>query len=59
MLYILGDFLAINGALQTIHSLVKRYRYEFKSNELWTEIKYVLTQLAQPLTDLLVVSIKF
>ncbi|KAJ8926069.1 hypothetical protein NQ315_009924 [Exocentrus adspersus] len=49
-----GDFHVINGVLRTAHSLFKKYRYEFKSNELWTEIKYVLEKLAQPLTDLLV-----
>lgn len=54
-----GDFNVINGVLRTGHSLFKKYRYEFKSNELWTEIKYVLEKLAQPLTDLLVVSFKF
>nr|XP_022910233.1 exportin-2-like [Onthophagus taurus] len=44
----------INGILCTGgHSLFKKYRYEFKSNELWMEIKYVLEKLAQPLTDLL------
>lgn len=53
---ILGDFHVINGVLQTAHSLFKKYRYEFKSNELWMEIKYVLEKLAKPLTDLLVVS---
>ncbi len=48
-----GDFHAINGVLRTAHSLTKRYRYEFKSQELWTEIKIVLDSLAQPLTELL------
>lgn len=48
-----GDFHVINGILQTAHSLFKKYRYEFKSNELFTEIKFVLEKLAQPLTDLL------
>lgn len=56
-IYILGDFHVINGILQTAHSLFKKYRYEFKSNELWTEIKFVLEKLAKPLTDLLVVCI--
>lgn len=50
-----GDFHIINGVLRTAHSLFKKYRYEFKSNELWTEIKLVLEKLAQPLTDLLLV----
>ncbi|XP_035207759.1 exportin-2-like [Stegodyphus dumicola] len=47
-----GDFHAINGVLHTAHSLFKRYRYEFKSQTLWLEIKFVLDNFAQPLTDL-------
>ncbi|KAK1138134.1 hypothetical protein K0M31_002618 [Melipona bicolor] len=49
-----GDFHVINGVLHTAHSLFKRYRYEFKSQSLWTEIKYVLDRFAKPLTDLFV-----
>ena len=48
-----GDFHAINGVLRTAHSLTKRYRYEFKSQELWVEIKVVLDSFATPLSDLL------
>ncbi|XP_068140757.1 exportin-2 [Drosophila tropicalis] len=48
-----GDFNVINGVLQTAHSLFKRYRYEFKSQELWEEIKFVLDRMSKPLTDLL------
>lgn len=48
-----GDFNIINGILQTAHSLFKRYRYEFKSQTLWEEIKFVLDRMAKPLTDLL------
>ncbi|KAE8576401.1 hypothetical protein XENTR_v10004166 [Xenopus tropicalis] len=47
-----GDFHVINGVLHTAHSLFKRYRHEFKSSELWTEIKLVLDTFAAPLTDL-------
>ncbi|XP_078362373.1 exportin-2-like isoform X2 [Oculina patagonica] len=47
-----GDFHLINGVLQTAHSLFKRYRHEFKSQELWTEIKLVLDGFAQHLTNL-------
>ncbi|XP_001503596.2 exportin-2 [Equus caballus] len=47
-----GDFHVINGVLRTAHSLFKRYRHEFKSNELWTEIKLVLDAFALPLTNL-------
>uniref|UniRef100_A0A3Q2XII4 Exportin-2 n=1 Tax=Hippocampus comes TaxID=109280 RepID=A0A3Q2XII4_HIPCM len=47
-----GDFHIINGVLRTAHSLFKRYRHEFKSNELWLEIKLVLETFALPLTEL-------
>lgn len=49
-----GDFHIINGVLQTAHSIFKRYRYEFKSQQLWEEIKFVLEKFTKPLTDLLV-----
>lgn len=48
-----GDFNNINGVLQTAHSIFKRYRFEFKSQNLWEEIKYVLDTFAKPLTELL------
>jgi exportin-2 (importin alpha re-exporter) len=47
-----GDFHVINGILRTAHSIFKRYRHEFKSNELWKEIKYVLGIFAVPVTEL-------
>lgn len=53
-----GEFHIINGVLQTAHSLFKRYRYEFKSQDLWTEIKYVLDNFAKPLTELFVATME-
>lgn len=53
-----GDFNMINGVLQTAHSLFKRYRYEFKSQSLWEEIKLVLDRMAKPLTDLLLATMQ-
>ena len=47
-----GDFHQINGILRTAHSLTKRYRHEFKSQELWTEIKFVLERFAEPFSAL-------
>ena len=47
-----NDFNAINGVLQTAHSLFKRYRHEFKSQELWKEIKYVLGEFAESFNNL-------
>ncbi|XP_060807237.1 exportin-2 [Amyelois transitella] len=52
-----GDFHVINGILRTAHSLFKRYRYEFKSQKLWLEIKHVLENFAKPLTDLFVATL--
>jgi len=49
-----GDFHIINGVLHTAHSIFKRYRYEFKSEKLWTEIKLVLDSFAKPLTELFI-----
>lgn len=50
-----GDFNVVNGILQTAHSLFKRYRFEFKSQALWEEIKFVLEKICDPLTNLLLV----
>jgi len=47
-----GDFHVTNGILRTAHSIFKRYRHEFQSNELWKEIKYVLGLFALPFTEL-------
>lgn len=49
-----GDFHKINGVLRTAHSLTKRYRHEFKSQQLWTEIKLVLELFAEPFSELFV-----
>ena len=54
-----GDFHIINGILRTAHSIFKRYRHEFQSNELWKEIKYVLTTFAVPFTNLFKVNFIF
>ncbi len=44
----------INRSLSTASALCRRYRHESRSNDLWTEILYVLQQLAAPLTELFV-----
>lgn len=49
-----GDFNIISGVLQTSYSVMERYEYENKSDDLWREIKFVLDNFAQPLTNLLV-----
>ncbi|KAI2810344.1 hypothetical protein RDWZM_002654 [Blomia tropicalis] len=52
------NFIVINGVLQTANSLFARYEYEYKSEELWTEIKFVLDAFAQPFTELFVWIVK-
>ncbi|KAJ3230620.1 importin-alpha export receptor [Chytriomyces hyalinus] len=37
-----------SGVLQTAHSIFKRWRHQFRSNELFTEINLVLTEFAAP-----------
>ncbi|XP_045624076.1 exportin-2 isoform X1 [Procambarus clarkii] len=54
-----GDFNIINGVLQTSYSVMRRYEFEHKSDDLWREIKFVLENFAQPLTNLLVELMKF
>ena len=43
----------LDGLLKISHSIFKRYRHEFKSDELFTEIKYVLEQFQEPLLKLM------
>ena len=43
------DYKRVMGLLQILHSICKRYRHEFKSDELFSEIKYVLETLQAPL----------
>jgi len=49
-----GNFQIVNGILQTVHSLIKRFRHEFKSDELYKTIKFVLDNFASAFTDLFV-----
>ena len=53
-----GDFGVINGVLQTAHPLFRRYKHEMQSDALWTEIKYVLDNFVEPLTNLFTATIE-
>ncbi|KAK9704355.1 importin-alpha export receptor [Basidiobolus ranarum] len=46
------DFSINNGVLQTAHSIFKRWRSQFRTNELFTEIKFVLDQFCEPYLQL-------
>jgi exportin-2 (importin alpha re-exporter) len=47
-----NSFQSINGVLKTAHSLFERYRYEQKSDELWSEIKSVLEKFTPAFLEL-------
>lgn len=47
-----NDFVSISGVLSTINSLFKKFRYQFKTNELLIDLKYCLDIFASPLLDL-------
>ncbi|KAJ3191341.1 Exportin-2 [Irineochytrium annulatum] len=46
------DFNVNVGVLQTAHSIFKRWRHQFKSDKLFTEIKLVLAIFAEPFLQL-------
>ena len=46
------NIMTVNAVLRTMLPLCRRYSFEFKSDELWLEIKYVLDLFADPLTKL-------
>jgi exportin-2 (importin alpha re-exporter) len=46
-----SDYASINGILATVNSLFKKFRYEFKTNELLLDLKYCLEQFQQPLLE--------
>lgn len=45
------DPVIINGVLQTANSIFKRFRFQFKSDELFGELKYVLNLFCEPLLE--------
>ena len=44
----LTDLSANIGVLRTAHSIFKRWRHQFRSNDLFREIKFVLEQFSAP-----------
>ncbi|KAG5184186.1 Cse1-domain-containing protein [Tribonema minus] len=48
-----NDYGVVLSVLVTANSILKRFRYGFKSDALMMELKYVLEHLAAPLTELL------
>ncbi|KAK4476329.1 hypothetical protein RD792_015475 [Penstemon davidsonii] len=46
-----NDYVSVNGILATINSLFKKFRYQFKTNELLLDLKYCLDSFAKPLLE--------
>jgi len=53
-----GDFNVINGVLQTANSLLESYCSVQRTDALFTEINYVLSAIAEPLTNLFAATIQ-
>lgn len=47
-----NDYVSVNGVLATINSLFKKFRYQFKTNELLVDLKECLDKFAKPLLEL-------
>ncbi|KAK3036057.1 hypothetical protein RJ639_029810 [Escallonia herrerae] len=46
-----SDYVSVNGILATVNSLFKKFRYQYKTNELLYDLKYCLENFQQPLLD--------
>ncbi|KAG8391954.1 hypothetical protein BUALT_Bualt01G0240900 [Buddleja alternifolia] len=46
-----NDYVSVNGVLATINSLFKKFRYQFKTNDLLLDLKYCLDNFAKPLLE--------
>uniref|UniRef100_A0A7N0VK74 Importin N-terminal domain-containing protein n=1 Tax=Kalanchoe fedtschenkoi TaxID=63787 RepID=A0A7N0VK74_KALFE len=46
------DYSAINGILETANSIFKKFRYQYKTNDLLLDLKYCLDNFAAPLLEI-------
>lgn len=46
-----ADYAVINGILNTANSIFKKFRYQYKSNDLYIDLKYCLDRFAAPLLE--------
>ncbi|KAF5181614.1 Exportin-2 [Thalictrum thalictroides] len=49
-----NDYASINGILGTANSIFKKFRYQYKSNELYKDLKYCLDGFAAPLLEIFI-----
>ncbi|KAJ7514727.1 hypothetical protein O6H91_23G056900 [Diphasiastrum complanatum] len=47
-----SDYKVIHGILQTVNSIFKKFKYQYKSSELYRDLKYCLNGFAAPLLDI-------
>ncbi|XP_075668780.1 exportin-2-like [Castanea sativa] len=47
-----SDYASINGILGTANSIFKKFRYEYKTNDLLLDLKYCLDNFAAPLLEI-------
>ncbi|XP_027115455.2 exportin-2 [Coffea arabica] len=47
-----NDYVSVNGVLATLNSLFKKFRFQYKTNDLLLDLKYCLDNFAKPLLDL-------
>ncbi|KAF5733505.1 Exportin-2 -like protein [Tripterygium wilfordii] len=47
-----ADYASINGILGTVNSIFKKFRYEYKTNDLLLDLKYCLDNFAAPLLEI-------
>ncbi|KAL3536696.1 hypothetical protein ACH5RR_000062 [Cinchona calisaya] len=46
-----NDYVSVNGILATLNSLFKKFRYQYKTNDLLLDLKYCLDNFAKPLLE--------
>ncbi|KAG6427215.1 hypothetical protein SASPL_111457 [Salvia splendens] len=46
-----NDYVSVNGVLATVDSLLKKFRYEYQTNDLLLDLKYCLDNFARPLLE--------
>ncbi|KAH7519468.1 exportin-2 [Ziziphus jujuba] len=47
-----SDYASVNGILGTANSIFKKFRYQFKTNDLLLDLKYCLDNFAAPLLEI-------
>lgn len=52
------DWNIINGVLRTIHSILRRYRHQFRSDTILGELKFILQHLQKPYHELFNVTLQ-